>query len=282
MSLIRTDTSSVSRALPTRRRNPSIRDEYDPVITEKELLHYIGKQPRHIAGFKQIVHDLALKGKERRLLEELLRDMTRRRQLVTIGKERWSLPTAASSQDLVAGELRMHRDGFGFVVPEPDSLPARARGKLAGDIFIPPPAIGSAMHGDQVLVELGPIRQDGRAEGRILRVIERRQETVVGKFHYGSRHSYVTPIDEKVATEIIIPRGMENPKEEQSRHRVLGKEAKTTSVERSRPRLRTAPARAPQAFHNKGDLENMVVEVEIVQWPSATQSARGRVVEILG
>ena len=256
------------------------------MVTEKELLHYIGKQPRHIAGFKQIIHDLGIKGRDRRQVEGLLREMTRRRQLVALGRERWSLPTAASSHDLVAGELRMHREGYGFVLPDPDSLPARARGKLAGDIFIPPPAIGNAMHGDQVLVELGPIRPDGRAEGRIVRVMERRQQTVVGKFHYGSRHNYVTPIDEKVATEVIVPRGMERPREEQSRHRVLGTEAKTTSVERSRPRLRTVPAgegaRAPQAFHNTDNLENMVVEVEIVQWPSATQSPRGRVVEILG
>src|SRR5215471_13307494 len=152
--------------------------------------------------------------------------MTRQRKLVAIGKERWSLPTAASSHDLVVGELRMHREGYGFVVPEPDSLPPRARGKLAGDIFIPPPAIGNAMHGDQVLVELGPVRHDGRAEGRILRVTEREQRTVVGKFHYGSRHNYVTPIDEKLATEIIIPQGMERPEAGESQHRVLGDEAK--------------------------------------------------------
>src|SRR5262249_44882224 len=123
-------------------------------------------------------------------------------------------------------------------------------------------------------------------------------------FHYGSRHSYVTPIDEKVATEIIIPRGMENPKEEQSRHRVLGKEAKTTSPQsswsagapargdRTQPgapppqhaQNRRAPGTTAAAPHagRAEDLEDMVVEVEIVQWPSATQSARGRVVEILG
>src|SRR5262249_20993176 len=237
-------------------------------------------------GWRQSSQDGGKKGKGGGEVEGLLGEMTRQRKLVAIGKERWSLPTAASSHDLVVGELRMHREGYGFVLPEPDSLPPRARGKLAGDIFIPPPAIGTAMHGDQVLVELGPIRQDGRAEGRILRVIERRQETVVGKFHYGSRHNYVTPIDEKVATEIVIPRGMENPREEQSRHRVLGKEAERTSAERSRPRLRTVPAgggaRAPQAFHDTDNLEGMVVEVEIVQWPSATQSPRGRVVEIVG
>src|SRR5690242_4588614 len=108
----------------------------------------------------------------------------------------------------------MHRDGYGFVTPEPDSLPPRARGKLMGDIFIPPPEIGSAMHGDQVLVELGRIRPDGKGEGTILRVTEREQVTVVGTFHYGDRHNYVTPIDAKVATEIIIPPGMERSRPE--------------------------------------------------------------------
>ncbi len=54
------------------------------------------------------------------------------------------------------------------------------------------------MHGDQVLVELGRKRDDGRAEGRILRVLTRGNPTVVGTFHHGSRHNYVTPIDEKV------------------------------------------------------------------------------------
>src|SRR5215472_14185330 len=236
------------------------------MTTEKELLHYIGKQPRHLAGFKQIVHDLGIKGKDRRSAEGLLREMTRQRKLVAIGKERWSLPTSASNQDLVVGQLRMHRDGYGFVVPEPDSLPARAKGKLQGDIFIPPPAIGSAMHGDQVLLELGPVRQDGRAEGRIMRVTERQQETVVGKFHYGERHNYVTPFDEKVGTAIIVPLGRERPTggeedrrsrgndkrrvpppsqaRRQSPHRVLGDEVKVRSAE---------------------DLEGMVVEVEIIQ-----------------
>src|SRR5262249_54101435 len=153
-------------------------------------------------------------GRDRRELQQLLREMTRQRKLIAIGKERWGLPTSASSQDLVAGRLRMHRDGYGFVLPDPGSLPARAHGKLEGDIFIPPPEIGNAMHGDHVLVEMGPIRHDGRAEGRIVRVMEREQETVVGIFHYGDRQNYVTPIDEKVAMEIIIPHGMEYPKRE--------------------------------------------------------------------
>src|SRR5690349_4574873 len=200
------------------------------MLTEQQILHYVTRQPRHIAGFKQLIHDLGLKGRDRRHLQQLLRDLTHRRKLIAIGKERWGLPTSASNQDLVVGRLRMHRDGYGFVIPEPGSLPARAQGKLQGDIFIPPPEVGNAMHGDQVLVEMGRLRHDGKAEGRIVRVMEREQETVVGIFHYGSGRddrgprsepglraqgwNYVSPIDEKLAMEIIIPPGMEYPKPE--------------------------------------------------------------------
>src|SRR6202012_234877 len=184
------------------------------MLTEQQILQFISKQPKHIAGFKQLIHDLGLKGRDRRALQQLLRDLTRRRKIIAIGKERWGFPTSTSNQDLVVGRLRMHRDGYGFVIPDPGALPARVQGKLQGDIFIPPPEIGNAMHGDQVLVEMGRLRNDGKAEGRIVRVMEREQDTVVGTFHYGDRHNYVTPIDAKVAMEIIIPPGMEYPKTE--------------------------------------------------------------------
>jgi ribonuclease R len=285
------------------------------MLTEQQVLHYISRQPKHMAGFKQLVHDLALKGRDRRELQQLLREMTRRRMLFAIGKERWALPTSPSQSgstaragsahggagDLVAGRLRMHRDGYGFVLPDPGSLPARAQGKLEGDIFIPPPEIGNAMHGDHVLVEMGRIRHDGRAEGRIIRVMEREQETVVGIFHYGDRHNFVTPIDEKVAMEIIITHGMEYPKREDEEatpskgdrdirthgpqppsaaHQHQRKAPSPKHPDRSSPhRVLSAEA---QRKRDWDDLEGVVVEAEIIQWPSATQSPRGRVTEILG
>src|SRR5579864_2363721 len=298
------------------------------MLTEQQILHYVSKQPKHMAGFKQLIHDMGLKGKDRRTLQQLLRDLTRRRKLIAIGKERWGLPTSASNQDLVVGRLRMHRDGYGFVIPEPGGLPARAQGKLQGDIFIPPPEVGNAMHGDQVLVEMGRLRHDGKAEGRIVRVMEREQETVVGIFHYGNGRNdrgprsgpglrapgwnYVSPIDEKLAMEIIIPPGMEYPKPEDD-EALPGDEDRDTRVKRGSDdpmsRLPDHPMsrwsddpihkKAPTPKHPArqsphrvlgeeaqrktwDDLENVVVEVEIIQWPSATQSPRGRVKEILG
>ena len=101
----------------------------------------------------------------------------------------------------------MHRDGFGFVIPDPKSLPATLKSKLAGDIFIPPHQIGNAMHGDLVLVDIDNVRPDGRAEGRIVRPVNRAHPTVVGIFHYGTRRNYVTPIDTKITQEIVIAEG---------------------------------------------------------------------------
>ncbi len=78
------------------------------------------------------------------------------------------------------------------------------RGRLQGqeDIFIPPNEINGAMQGDQVLVEVEPPKADGRRMGRIVRVIERRNPTVVGVFHYARSdralgHS-VVPFDERM------------------------------------------------------------------------------------
>jgi ribonuclease R len=284
------------------------------MLTEQQILHYVSRQPKHMAGFKQLIHDMGLKGKDRRTLQQLLRDLTRRRKLIAIGKERWGLPTSASNQDLVVGRLRMHRDGYGFVIPEPGSLPARAQGKLQGDIFIPPPEVGNAMHGDQVLVEMGRLRHDGKAEGRIVRVMEREQETVVGIFHYGSSRNFVSPIDEKLAMEIIIPPGMEYPKPEDEEggpseddRDTRGPQAPSPATGKSHVAQALLPVhetpqggKAPSPKHPDrqsphrvlgaearrtktwDDLENVVVEVEIIQWPSATQSPRGRVTEILG
>src|SRR6202167_1358114 len=117
----------------------------------------------------------------------------------------------AKGRNLLVGRLTMHRDGFGFVIPDATSLDASLKGRLAGDVFIAPHATGSSMHGDRVLVEVSAVRPGGRAEGRIIRSLSRAHPTVVGIFHYGHRHNSVKPIDEKVTQEILIPPGQENP-----------------------------------------------------------------------
>jgi len=301
------------------------------MLTDQAILRHIERQPHHSAGYKQLVREMNLRGEDRRLLAERLDALVKSARLIETGRDRYTLAEhAAVRQNLIAGRLTMHRDGYGFVIlnagqrrsdaptPSPKAgerlgHPAGA-GQISGDIFIPPPAIGSAMHGDQVLVELTRKKDDGRAEGRILRVLTRGNPTVVGTFHRGPRQNYVTPIDEKVTQQIVIPRGMEWPGDDAPTHsqtrRMSGasgtKAGPSTPLRSARddrtgyPSLTDGQEVAdgrPQAHHHVerdrvlgkearqrewSDLENVVVEVEITDWPSPTENPRGRVLEILG
>src|SRR5215469_1018824 len=175
------------------------------MLTDQAILRHIERQPHQSAGFKQLVREMAVRGEERRQLSLRLQSLVKSGRLLETARDRYTLAThAASRQNLIAGRLTMNRDGYGFVVPN-----AGQRNTVGGDIYIAPHSIGSAMHGDQVLVELGRPKADGRQEGEILRVLTRANPTIVGVFHYGSRHNYVTPIDDKVSKDIIIPRDME-------------------------------------------------------------------------
>jgi ribonuclease R len=248
-------------------RQPTILDK----LSDSAILKKIERQPKSTAGFKQLVRELGLHGAARQELSAHLQRLVSSGQLVQVDSDRYAIPKAAASKNVLVGKLSMHRDGYGFVTPDAATLDPHLKALLAGDIFIPPPAVGSAMHGDRVLVEVGPIRPDGRAEGRIVRPVVRAHSTVVGIFHHGNRGNYVTPIDQKISQEIVIPSGMEVPdsagaprasRRRESVDRVLGEEAaRRTEWE---------------------DLEGVVVDVEITDWPSATQNPRGRVVEILG
>jgi len=251
------------------------------MLSESAILKKIERQPKHTAGFKQLIRELGLHGDARRELHDRLNRLVSSGQLTQVNSDRYAIPKASAGKNLVIGRLSMHRDGFGFVIPDASSLDERLKAKLSGDIFIPPPAIGSAMQGDRVLVEIAAIRNDGRAEGRIIRLVNRAHRTVVGTFHYGNRHygnrgNYVTPIDQKITQEIIIPAGMEYPESDRS--------VAVSPTTPSRPRTKS-PHRVlgeEAARREWNDLEGVVVDVEITDWPTPTQSPGGRVVEILG
>ncbi len=264
------------------------------MLSDQSILRHIERQPHHSAGYKQLIRELNLRGEDRRQFPGRIAALVKSGRLIETGRDRYTLAGhAAARQNLVAGRLTMHRDGYGFVIPN-----SGQRLTISGDIFIPPPAIGSAMHGDQVLVELTRKRpgapDDGRAEGHILRVLTRGNPTIVGTFHYGSRQNYVVPMDEKVTQQVIIPRGSEWPSDarppaEKTREgRGTQPDAKQARVPHpARPGLARGWEKdrvlGTEARRREwSDLENVVVEVEITEWPSPTESPRGRVLEILG
>src|ERR1700722_3776612 len=249
------------------------------MLSDSIILKHIGRQPKRAAGFKQLVRELGLHGEERRELDSRLQKLVGGGALIREESDRYALPQAATAdKNQVVGRLTMHRDGFGFVIPDASSLPAALKARLTGDIFIAPHVIGNAMHGDRVLVDISNVRPDGRAEGRIVRPVVRANATVVGIFHYGSRRNYVKPMDAKITQEIVIPEGMEWPEASDDR-------GESVSPQRTQGKKKSVDRVLGDEAARRGewsDLEGVVVDVEITDWPSQTQNPRGRVIEVLG
>jgi ribonuclease R len=258
-------------------------------VPDSEILRHIRRQPKGTAGFKQLVRELGVRGTDRRDLAESLERLAAGGALTQVDSDHFAIPKTATNQ--LVGRLSMHRDGYGFVIPNRADLKEPLRTQLSGDVFIAPHQMGSSMHGDRVLVEVTSVRSDGRAEGRILRTVDRAHATVVGTFHYGRRHNYVTPMDEKITREIIIAEGNEYPPgrskaglaDEGPGDESLAEEdgAKSRAANRNATPHRVLGQEAARRTE-WDDLEGVVVDLEITDWPSPTQNPRGRVVEILG
>jgi ribonuclease R len=222
-------------------------------VTDSQILEHIGKLPHARATFKQLVRELGPKIASRAELENLLDHLIERGQLVEIRNGHFVV--TRFSREYAVGRLNMHRDGYGFLIPD---HPIEG---LRGDVYIPRESAQAAMHGDRVVVRIARIERDGRADGEIVKVLRRAHQTVVGEFRIRKRGNFVVPHDERIRQWIQIPEGQEVPPAAENRDRVGVRPLDIKSVE---------------------DLDGMVVNVEILEFPDDGESAVGRVIEILG
>jgi ribonuclease R len=222
-------------------------------MTDAALLAHISRLPHSRATFKQLVRELSAKGTDRTGLETSLARMTANGDLIELRSGQYAV--TARSREFAVGRLSMHRDGYGFLIPD------RPVEGIAGDVFIPPESAERAMHGDRVVVRIARIESDGRADGEIVRILKRAHTTVVGEFRTGRRGQFVVPHDDRIQQWIEIPDGLEFP-------------AAGPSVDRIGV---TAPKVATVA-----ELNGMVVNVEVLEFPEKGSGPVGRVIEILG
>jgi ribonuclease R len=180
---------------------------------------------------RELVRRLKLDSGERRELKGVLRRMIGTGEVVKIRGARVGLP---GHMNLVVGRLTANPAGYGFVSPEG----GRARG---GDVYVSGPNMKEALHGDRVVVRVERHTPKG-AEGRIIRVLERRMERIVGRYEADGRHGgRVVPFDKRVLHEMFVPSGEEN-----------------------------------------GARPGQMVAAEITRPPTPTRNPLGRVVEVLG
>ena len=259
------------------------RNATPPEITPAQVVAHLATTSKP-ASIREIAHALGLKHTGRRFLPRVIQQLKRKgeieeqgnryrlagqrlakaKQASPITETAKAQPAAASKTsqrshdpNLVEGRIVAHREGYGFVVPDAP-IPG-----VDGDLFIPRDNINDAMHGDRVLARIGHRRPDGRAEGRVVQVLERAHPTVVGLFRYGPHGNHVLPYDIRIHHEIFIPPGQELTPELLSK---VGAGSKREALAR---------LRLPE-------LDGSVVDVEITRFPKGGLAPAGRVVEILG
>ena len=146
----------------------------------------------------EIAQALRAKGRDSLSVRKTLRELERAGDIARIRKNRYILPAEA---DLVTGKLSIHQVGFGFLAREKSGEP---------DIFIAAENTGTAMNGDRVVVRVNrdvPKRRAKdryRQEGRVIRILERARETIVGTLQHSKNFYYVVPDDPRIVHNVYV------------------------------------------------------------------------------
>ena len=94
------------------------------------------------------------------------------------------------------GIFRANEKGFGFVEFESEDME---------DVFIPAKSVNGALNGDTVQINIfKPKTKERRAEGKIVKILKRDKDTVVGIFQKSKSFGFVVPDDKKFDTDIFI------------------------------------------------------------------------------
>jgi ribonuclease R len=162
----------------------------------EQLLALLSRKDYRPLNNVEIALKLGVSGRTRVALRRTLRDLERAGEIARIRKDRYVLPGEA---DLVTGRLSVHPAGYGFLTSEKPG---------EQDVFIAAENVGVAMHGDRVVARISPDppagRIKGRREGRVIRILERAHDTVVGTLQRSRNFYYVVPDDPRFVHDIYV------------------------------------------------------------------------------
>ncbi|MBT5872885.1 MAG: ribonuclease R, partial [Candidatus Latescibacteria bacterium] len=126
-----------------------------------------------------------------REFRHLITKMVTGAELVELRRKRYALPGEGS---FIIGKMQGHQGGFGFVSVADDKP----------DLYISRDGMGRALHGDTVMVKLEGRRRGLNPEGKVIKIVERGREPLVGTYQQDAGHGIVIPDDPRVSRNIDI------------------------------------------------------------------------------
>ena len=179
------------------------------LLEEKKKLVYgfISEKAYKPIKFKEMVSVLQVPRNEKADFREVIEALIAEGK-ITIDVKGKIKPIAGN---IKIGTFSGTQKGYGFVTIE---------GELE-DIFIPENATKGALHNDKVQVDVNPVKTGKRLEGRIVGIVERGTDVVVGTFAKSKNFGFVVADNQKFSRDIFIPK--EHCKNAVTGHKVVVK-----------------------------------------------------------
>ena len=166
------------------------------MLTKEEIVVYMEHQAVRPLSEEELAEVFAVDTVEALVqLKGLLKELENDGTLVLSRKNRYGRP---AQFNLLIGKISRHPKGFGFLMQEDAD---------ADDIFIPASELKGAMNGDRVIVRIKrEATAKSRAEGEVIRILQRNVQRIVGTFESSRHFGFVVPDDRRFGSDIFIPK----------------------------------------------------------------------------
>lgn len=170
------------------------------MLTKESILSYLENEAVRPLSEEELAEQLGAETVEELVqMKTLLQQLEAEGTIVLSRKNRYGLP---AQFNLFVGTIRRHPKGFGFLdIDNSDQE----------DLYIHASDLKGALNGDRVLVRMkragGFDSRTGtkfRAEGEVIRILQRHVQHIVGTFESSRFFGFVTPDDKRFGSDIFI------------------------------------------------------------------------------
>lgn len=158
----------------------------------KEILSILEKNNNQSFNWKQIAAKLHLTStQDKNALIKSIEKLRSKNKIQQVEKGKYK---AITSVYYYKGILQINVNGGGFVFCE----------DLEDDVFVSQELLNRALHGDLVEVYVFARRRNGKIEGEITKVLERKRTSFVGIVQMQKNFAFVIPTDRRMYTDIFV------------------------------------------------------------------------------
>jgi ribonuclease R len=161
---------------------------------KEKLLAFMKEEAYKPLTINELMQAFEVEGSMKKEMLKVLNELEDEGNIIFTRSQRYGIPEKMS---LVTGVLDGNQKGFAFLRPD---------NKEISDIFISPVDMNGAMHGDRVIVRPMKSTEEVKSpEGKVIRVIQRANDYVIGTFQKSKHFGFVVPDDKRIAFDIFIP-----------------------------------------------------------------------------